>query len=97
VKATVRVVDGWPADFWDTWCLGVVVVERIDYVVEVMVADDEGYSSVVEVVVAGDEECGYVVAVAEGGWRWVDAAFGLAVILASIPVGNGCRRYTITL
>jgi hypothetical protein len=28
--------------------------------------------------------------VVEVGWRWVDAAFGLAVALVSTPVGKGC-------
>jgi hypothetical protein len=36
----VRVVGGWTTDFWDLWCqdaAGVVVAERIDFVVEVIV------------------------------------------------------------
>jgi hypothetical protein len=32
-----------------------------------------------------------------GGWHWVDAAFGLAKFLASIPAGEGCQWCTITL
>jgi hypothetical protein len=69
VKATVRVVGGWLAEFWDPWYPGVaevvVVVGRIGYA-EVIVADDEGCCCVVEVV-AGNEECGCAM-VAEGGW-----------------------------
>jgi hypothetical protein len=65
VKAMVRVVGGWLADFWDPWCPSVaevvVVVGRIGYA-EVMVTDDEGCCCVVEVVV-GDEECGCAVVV----------------------------------
>jgi hypothetical protein len=41
----------------------------------------EGYGCVVEVVGVG--------------WRWIDAAFGLASALAL--VGKGCQRYTVTL
>jgi hypothetical protein len=33
----------------------------------------------------------------EVGWHWVDAAFGLAIALASTLVGEGCRWYTTTL
>jgi hypothetical protein len=33
----------------------------------------------------------------EVGWRWVDATLGPAMALASAPIGEGCRRYTITL
>jgi hypothetical protein len=25
-----------------------------------------------------------------GSWRWVDAAFGQAEVLASTPIGEGC-------
>jgi hypothetical protein len=39
---------------------------------------------------------GYDCAV-EVGWRWVDAAFGPTMALASTPVGEGCQQYTVTL
>jgi hypothetical protein len=39
----------------------------------------------------------YVMEVAEMGWRWVDAAFGLMTALASALTGEGYRRYTVTL
>jgi hypothetical protein len=35
----------------------------------------------------------YVVGV---GWRWVGAAIGPAVALASAPISKGCRWCTIT-
>jgi hypothetical protein len=31
------------------------------------------------------------------GWRWVDAATGPAVALASALIGEGCRWCTVTL
>jgi hypothetical protein len=40
------------------------------------------------------EGCGYVVGV---GCRWVDAAIGTTVALASALVGEGYRLCTITL
>jgi hypothetical protein len=35
--------------------------------------------------------------VVEVGWSWDDAAFGLATALASIPFGEICRWYNVTL
>jgi hypothetical protein len=40
------------------------------------------------------EACDCVV---EVGWRWVDAAFGPAMTLASAPIGEGCQWYTVIL
>jgi hypothetical protein len=35
--------------------------------------------------------------VVEVGWRWVDASFDPVMALASAPVGEEYRRYTVTL
>jgi hypothetical protein len=39
----------------------------------------------------------WVAEVAEGGWHWVDPAFGQAEVLTSVPVGEGCQWCSITL
>jgi hypothetical protein len=56
-RAMARVVGVWPAGFWYLWfrlAVGVVVVGRNDYVVEVVgVLDDEGFGYVGVMVVVG--------------------------------------------
>jgi hypothetical protein len=83
-------------DSWGLWCrvmAEVVVVVRRIGCVTVMAVDDMGCCRMAEVV----EGYNCVVEVAEVGWCWVNAAFGLAMTLASTLAGKGYRRYTITL
>jgi hypothetical protein len=83
-------------DSWGLWCRVlaevVKVLGRIGCPV-VTVVGDMGSCRMAEVV----EGYNCVLEVAEVGWCWVDAAFGIVMTLASALAGEGYRRHTITL
>jgi hypothetical protein len=74
------------------------VVEVVEVVgrfgcMSVMAVGDMGCCRMAEVV----EGYNCVVEVAEVGWCWVDAAFGLATAFVSALAGEGYQRYIVTL